>query len=72
MNIKNMCKSAFWFANKVIDAGLRDHDDVAISVDMDAQNQSKAIVGEADTTQLLSATHDDYQRLRIVRDRKWR
>jgi len=70
--IKNMCKSAFWFANKVIDAGLRDHDDVAISVDMDAQNQSKVIVGEADTTQLLSATHDDYQRLRIVRDRKWR
>lgn len=70
--IKNMCKSAFWFANKVIEAGLRDHGDVAISVGMGVQNQSDVFVREADTTQLLSATNDDYQRIRIVRDRKWR
>ena len=81
--IKSMCRSALWFADKIREAGLSDinsaaHDgeqgEQCIDLKMQGGSDSNDGVGNSSIgdKHSLSATHDDFQRIRIVRDRKYR
>lgn len=84
--VKNMCHSALRFADLIRQAssslttvadGLlmlpltNDHDQDAGCVDPSLQSTNVSS-RQHDKMKVISPTHDDYQRIRVVQDRKWR
>lgn len=62
--IKNMCHSALWFADQIKEA---------VADDKESGHGDKQSVNVAKKrNRQPSATHDDFQRIRIVKDRAWR
>eukprot|EP00956_Cyclotella_meneghiniana_P034679 scaffold107436_cov39-Cyclotella_meneghiniana.AAC.3 len=59
--IKNMCLSALWFAEKLQEANT--------SKTERHGNNFEGLGGSSSTSGGISSTHDDYKRIRVVRDR---
>mmetsp|Transcript_46857 Transcript_46857/g.98368 ORF Transcript_46857/g.98368 Transcript_46857/m.98368 type:complete len:453 (+) Transcript_46857:1-1359(+) len=78
--IRNMCLSALRFANLVKEAGSSLKEDVVeeqrvssqIGTSDGQQGGETPASNNGLTKKIISTTHDDFQRIRIVQDRKWR
>ena len=65
--IKNMCYSALRLSKLMKEMVLAEES----SISSDNTQQRKESSGSENDKSTISNTHDDYQRIRIVNDRKW-
>jgi len=77
--IKNMCRSALRFADLIREASAgAESRSGGISLQNDDRGDRSSSDGRRSTLdgsqkeKMISTTHDDFQRIRIVQDRKWR